>query len=83
MIFVTLSGYCEYYPNTANYGTFLVNSMGLEMSYTTTYLHLGKKVWPSHTPCKNAKNRDRSGKSKIKVLCSSGGRMSLWKHKFV
>ena len=55
IIFVILSGHWEHYPNRANHATFLVNSMSIEMSSTTNlppWLHLGWKLWPSHTPCK-------------------------------
>ena len=34
----------EYYPNTVNYATFLVNSIGLEISSITTLVSLGLKI---------------------------------------
>ena len=64
MIFVTFSGYLEHYPNRVNYAIFLMNSMNLEISSTTT-------VNPSCTwvkifdlltlPAKMQKNRARLG----------------------
>ena len=58
MIFVTLSAYCEHYPNKVNYATLWLNSVSLEISFAATLtpkLYFGWTFWLSHGPPKKAK----------------------------